>query len=1097
MVAPTRDVARRRLLRPRSGASALAEARDWGPAHDADDLPFPEKVVEPVVDDALMGGEEEGLKRHSAVDCHLQVGEGLSDYLWKTDFACLGQKWPPPMHPHKLIFGDYQASRLGPWLSLGNLSPRKVFQECLRFCEHHGNDDADPRTKHARRLITELTWRDFFRFYAGKHGTLERWSVAAWGGSVHQRWQRKDWMQDERIFQLWSNGRTGYPLVDACMRELSITGYTSNHARMNAASFLACSMSFDWRRGANWFESHLIDYDVTSNWCNWVRCAGLTESRLSSFNVVRQSQKFDPMGLYLRRWLPELQEVPPELIHEPWLMTSEELVRYGASAYPQPCVDPSFFEGPYGPRTGWASWRDLGGTREEVRVAAVPLLEATYTRLLERALSVQAAGLGPPPGAAGESGARGSGEGTPGAAEAGASGKSGDTSPGKSGAAAPGTTGGEEAPPPGEEEGGGRSRGRGLPPLARLRKRDRRDEGEQAVETEVKEEQTVDKSGPLVDVKEKRSDKKKEKERSHKSRASKEGREEEPQRRRSRERNRSRRSRSRSRRRDRRRREKTPPRSPSVGAEPLPEGGESEAGEPEQDKEIPEEEAEERPRDRPKPREPEGPPPGYERSHWGGHESGLLAQLEGATERSEDMAPKRRPAAEAGRPRVVRRRPAALDGEVEDQWVPADEVTLAQMEGWAQMRVQGEYWEEAVDCTVEMIELRASRGDRELLGKAVGTSSEALLRYISGVPEKTVRLHLCGRRCDRKTWEDGLIHVTQLKQHRAGEVSWEKNLESSRAEAERDELERVRLEAAARGKGRGLPAGPKAAAEKVDAPGVSGESEEQKKKKKKKKKTKLRMEPVKDHTTLFKNTGMDADPVKRKRFRRRAKKLTKKSRNKDSASTGSSESSDSSSKVSEGEDYFGELFTPQTSTQRMWERLPGVLTAQLLQDAQRSMLLQMGSMASTSGQLQPLTSQYVRQQMGASMSPVIYREAIHWAATLDLMVQGKVASACDVMSQRLKSLEALAKGMKVDLIKQLELIQVENYGLASSSELHQAGRTAHEENKIYGKATGRFPEYRDRFRDKGKAKGEKGESKDKDRDKEKGKKDKGDGKKKH
>ena len=85
--------------------------------------------------------------------------------------------------------------------------------------------------------------------------------------------------------------------------------------------------------------------------------------------------------------------------------------------------------------------------------------------------------------------------------------------------------------------------------------------------------------------------------------------------------------------------------------------------------------------------------------------------------------------------------------------------------------------------------------------------------------------------------------------------------------------------------------------------------------------------------------------------------------------------------------------------------------------------------------------------MGAAMSPVIYREAIHWAATLDLMVQGKVASACDVMSQRLKSLEALAKGMKVDWIKQLELIQVDNYGLASSSELHQAGKTAPEENK--------------------------------------------------
>eukprot|EP00913_Durusdinium_trenchii_P030440 g28515.t1 len=136
-----------------------------------------------------------------------------------------------------------------------------------------------------------------------------------------------------------------------------------------------------------------------------------------------------------------------------------------------------------------------------------------------------------------------------------------------------------------------------------------------------------------------------------------------------------------------------------------------------------------------------------------------------------------------------------------------------------------------------------------------------------------------------------------------------------------------------------------------------------------------------------------------------------------------------------------------------------------------------------------------RQQMGSAMSPVIYREAIHWAAALDLMVQGKTAAACDVMSQRLKSLEALAKGMKVDLIKQLELIQVDSHGLASSSELHQAGRTAHEENKIYGKATGKYPDYRDRFKEKGKGKGGKEETKEKDRDKEKGKRGKGEGKK--
>ena len=205
----------------------------------------------------------------------------------------------------------------------------------------------------------------------------------------------------------------------------------------------------------------------------------------------------------------------------------------------------------------------------------------------------------------------------------------------------------------------------------------------------------------------------------------------------------------------------------------------------------------------------------------------------------------------------MRRRPAALVVEDEAPWVPAEEVTLAQMEAWPLIRVQGEYWEEAADCIVEMIELKATRGDRELLGKATGTSSEALLRYVSGVASKAVRLHLC----DRRTWADGLLHVTQVKRHRTGEVAWEKNLETSRAEAERDELESVREEAAARGKGRGAPAEARVDAEKVEAPGDSGDSEEKKKKKKKKKKAKLKIEGVKDLTVLFKNTGMDADPL--------------------------------------------------------------------------------------------------------------------------------------------------------------------------------------------------------------------------------------------
>ena len=245
-------------------------------------------------------------------------------------------------------------------------------------------------------------------------------------------------------------------------------------------------------------------------------------------------------------------------------------------------------------------------TREEVRVFAVPVLKAAYTQLLEKAVS-----LGPPPGGEREPAASGSGATAPGAP--------GDPSPGKSEAAASGTKGAVTSPPPGREEGGTGSKGRGLPPLARLRRRERRDEGDQLVETEIKEEQVTDTKAPVADVEEKGAECQKEKERSRRPRSSKEGREEDRKRKRSRERDRARKSRSRSRRRERRRRERTPPRNPSPPAEVElgEEGGESEAGDPDLEREIVEEEAEEPAADRPKPREPPGPPPGFGRGRWG------------------------------------------------------------------------------------------------------------------------------------------------------------------------------------------------------------------------------------------------------------------------------------------------------------------------------------------------------------------------------------------------------------------------------------------------------------------------------------------------
>lgn len=238
---------------------------------------------------------------------------------------------------------------------------------------------------------------------------------------------------------------------------------------------------------------------------------------------------------------------------------------------------------------------------------------------------------------------------------------------------------------------------------------------------------------------------------------------------------------------------------------------------------------------------------------------------------------------------------------------------------------------------------------------------------------------------------------------------------------------------------------------------------------------------------------MDSDASIRRRFKKKAKRLSKRGKSKKESDSSSSGSTDSSSSMDVQEDAITGLFAEQTAVQRMWHRFPGVLTAQLLQDIQRTMLLQLGSMNASPDQLTPIVSQYVRQHLSTMMSPVVFREAAHWGACLDCMIQGRTAAVVDIMSQRLKALESLSKGMAVGLIKQLELIQVDGPGLASSSELQQAGRSAYEEQKVMAKATGKTYEARDKGKSKEKGKGDR-EGKDKDR--EKGKKDKGDNKKK-
>jgi len=279
------------------------------------DLPYSEAVEEPVPTEKaalqFVGGEEEALKR-------------LKYYLWDTDFIA---KYFDIRNG--MLGGDY-STKLAAWLTLGCISPRKIFEEISRY------EKARTSSKSTYWVLFELMWRDFFRFFAAKHGDgiFRRTAVA--GG------QRK-WADDPQKFELWATGRTGYPLVDANMRELQATGFMSNRGRQNVASFLALDLDVDWRRGADLFESFLIDYDVTANWGNWLMAAGLGTGRVNRFNVIRQSKMYDEEGAYIRHWIPELAEVPTQFIHQPWMMSSSEREWFHAEAYPRPCVDPNKF----------------------------------------------------------------------------------------------------------------------------------------------------------------------------------------------------------------------------------------------------------------------------------------------------------------------------------------------------------------------------------------------------------------------------------------------------------------------------------------------------------------------------------------------------------------------------------------------------------------------------------------------------------------------------------------------------------------------------------------------------------------------------------
>ena len=215
-------------------------------------------------------------------------------------------------------------SRLSPHLRFGTISPRECFSRALA-----ASRDRPSLENGVRKWLDEMIWREFYNAILEEHPRVL-------GENYRTQYDLLPWRNDPQEFEMWCQGRTGYPIVDAGMRQLREVGWMHNRVRMIVASFLTKDLLIDWRYGENFFMKHLVDGDPASNNGGWQWAASTgTDSQpfFRIFNPKNQAQRWDPEGRYIRQWLPELRNVPDSHIHDS--PASSPL----ASDYPEPMVD--------------------------------------------------------------------------------------------------------------------------------------------------------------------------------------------------------------------------------------------------------------------------------------------------------------------------------------------------------------------------------------------------------------------------------------------------------------------------------------------------------------------------------------------------------------------------------------------------------------------------------------------------------------------------------------------------------------------------------------------------------------------------------------
>lgn len=226
-------------------------------------------------------------------------------------------------------------SMLSPHLRWGEIGPRQVWH-AVRHALDAGGTKA--LAKGGESFLREITWREFSTNL-----------LFHWPEFPERNWRRSfdafPWKRDADALRAWQRGRTGYPIVDAGMRQLWQIGWMHNRVRMIAASFLIKDLMLDWREGERWFWDTLVDADLANNSAGWQWVAGSGADAapfFRVFNPVTQGHKFDPEGNYVRRWVPELAKLPSEHIQAPWEAPPEILKKAGVELghdYPRPIID--------------------------------------------------------------------------------------------------------------------------------------------------------------------------------------------------------------------------------------------------------------------------------------------------------------------------------------------------------------------------------------------------------------------------------------------------------------------------------------------------------------------------------------------------------------------------------------------------------------------------------------------------------------------------------------------------------------------------------------------------------------------------------------